>query len=119
MSKNGCGLINANGTRSETGKQGTSSFPAGLLYEKYNLYKVPTTACWKKVHALQKNIANPCAGKADARFDEGWQGETYSLLYPFTATSPFTPCRREGDKISNVVVQKDKRRELMKCRLNN
>jgi len=57
MSKNGCGLINANGTRSETGKQGTSSFPAGLLYEKYNLYKVPTTACWKKVHALQRRTS--------------------------------------------------------------
>ncbi len=27
-------------------------FPTRLLYERYNLYKVPTTAVWTKVHAL-------------------------------------------------------------------
>jgi len=29
-----------------------------------------------------KNIGKPCAGKPHARFDEGGQGETCSLLYP-------------------------------------
>jgi hypothetical protein len=28
-----------------------------------------------------KNIGKPCAGKPQARFDEGGQGETCSLLY--------------------------------------
>jgi len=28
-------------------------FPNRSLYEKYNLYKVPTTAGWVRVHALQ------------------------------------------------------------------
>lgn len=28
-------------------------FPSRLLYERYNLYKVPTTAVWAKAHALQ------------------------------------------------------------------
>ncbi|MDT8317356.1 MAG: group II intron reverse transcriptase/maturase [bacterium] len=28
-------------------------FPRGVLYEKYGLYKVPTTAGWKKAHALR------------------------------------------------------------------
>jgi group II intron reverse transcriptase/maturase len=34
-------------------KTGHIKFPSRLLYEKYNLYKVPTTAGWKKAHALQ------------------------------------------------------------------
>ena len=29
-----------------------------------------------------KNIGKPCAGKPHARFDEGGQGDTCSLLYP-------------------------------------
>jgi len=29
-----------------------------------------------------KNIGKPCAGKPHARFDEGGQGNTCSLLYP-------------------------------------
>ncbi len=32
---------------------GHIKFPSRLLYERYNLYKVPTTAGWKKAHALQ------------------------------------------------------------------
>jgi group II intron reverse transcriptase/maturase len=32
---------------------GYIKFPSRSLYEKYGLYKVPTTAGWKKVHALQ------------------------------------------------------------------
>jgi group II intron reverse transcriptase/maturase len=32
---------------------GYARFPNRLLYERYNLYKVPTTAVWTKVHALQ------------------------------------------------------------------
>nr|WP_321469191.1 group II intron maturase-specific domain-containing protein [uncultured Desulfobulbus sp.] len=32
---------------------GYIKFPSRTLYEKYGLYKVPTTAGWKKVHALQ------------------------------------------------------------------
>jgi group II intron reverse transcriptase/maturase len=32
---------------------GHIKFPSRLLYEKYNLYKVPTSAGWKKAHALQ------------------------------------------------------------------
>lgn len=31
---------------------GYAKFPARSLYEKYGLYKVPTTAGWKKAHAL-------------------------------------------------------------------
>jgi group II intron reverse transcriptase/maturase len=31
---------------------GHIKFPSRLLYEKYNLYKVPITAGWKKAHAL-------------------------------------------------------------------
>ena len=31
-----------------------------------------------------KNIGKPCAGKPHARFDEGGQGETCSLLYPLS-----------------------------------
>jgi len=34
-------------------KTGCIKFPSRLLYEKYNLYKVPTSAGWKKAHALQ------------------------------------------------------------------
>jgi group II intron reverse transcriptase/maturase len=34
-------------------KAGHIRFPSRLLYEKYNLYKVPTSAGWKKAHALQ------------------------------------------------------------------
>jgi RNA-directed DNA polymerase len=34
-------------------KTGHIKFPSRLLYEKYHLYKVPTSAGWKKVHALQ------------------------------------------------------------------
>ena len=34
-------------------KTGHIKFPSRLLYEKYNLYKVPTSAGWKKAHALQ------------------------------------------------------------------
>ncbi len=34
-------------------KTGHIKFPSRLLYEKYSLYKVPTTAGWKKAHALQ------------------------------------------------------------------
>lgn len=34
-------------------KAGHIKFPSRLLYEKYNLYKVPTTAGWKQAHALQ------------------------------------------------------------------
>ena len=30
-----------------------------------------------------KNIGKPCAGKPHARFDEGGQVRTCSLLYPF------------------------------------
>jgi hypothetical protein len=29
-----------------------------------------------------KNIGKPCAGKLHARFDEGGEGDTCSLLYP-------------------------------------
>ena len=32
---------------------GYARFPNRLLYERYNLYKVPTSAVWTKVHALQ------------------------------------------------------------------
>jgi group II intron reverse transcriptase/maturase len=32
---------------------GYARFPDRLLYKRYNLYKVPTTAVWAKVHALQ------------------------------------------------------------------
>jgi group II intron reverse transcriptase/maturase len=32
---------------------GYIKFPSRLLYEKYRLYKVPTSAGWTKVHALQ------------------------------------------------------------------
>jgi len=32
---------------------GYAKFPAKSLYERYGLYKVPTTAGWKKAHALQ------------------------------------------------------------------
>jgi group II intron reverse transcriptase/maturase len=32
---------------------GYAKFPNRLLYERYNLYKVPTTAVWTKAHALQ------------------------------------------------------------------
>jgi RNA-directed DNA polymerase len=32
-------------------KAGYVKFPSRLLYEKYGLYKVPTTAGWKKAHA--------------------------------------------------------------------
>lgn len=31
---------------------GYAKFPAKSLYERYGLYKVPTTAGWKKAHAL-------------------------------------------------------------------
>jgi len=31
-----------------------------------------------------KNIEKPCAGEPHARFDEGGQGYTCSLLYPFS-----------------------------------
>jgi hypothetical protein len=34
-------------------KTGYIKFHSGLLYDKYNLYKVPTTAGWTKAHALQ------------------------------------------------------------------
>jgi len=34
-------------------KAGYVRFPNRLLYERYNLYKVPTSAVWTKVHALQ------------------------------------------------------------------
>jgi group II intron reverse transcriptase/maturase len=34
-------------------KAGYVLFPIGVLYQKCALYKVPTTAGWKKVHALQ------------------------------------------------------------------
>jgi len=33
-------------------KTGYAKFPSRLLYERYNLYKVPTTAGWMKAHAL-------------------------------------------------------------------
>jgi len=33
-------------------RAGYVRFPNKLLYERYNLYKVPTTAGWKKVHVL-------------------------------------------------------------------
>jgi RNA-directed DNA polymerase len=33
-------------------KAGYVRFPNRLLYERYNLYKVPTSAVWTKVHAL-------------------------------------------------------------------
>jgi len=32
---------------------GYARFPSRALYERYSLYKVPTTAGWKKAHALQ------------------------------------------------------------------
>jgi len=50
--------------------------PAGLpsLIEKAELSKF--YAC-----LAVKNIGKPCAGKPHARFDEGGQGETCSLLY--------------------------------------
>jgi group II intron reverse transcriptase/maturase len=32
---------------------GYARFPDRLLYERYNLYKVPTSVVWKKAHALQ------------------------------------------------------------------
>jgi hypothetical protein len=35
-----------------------------------------------------KNIGKPCAGKPHARFDEGGQGNTCSLLYPVRFTVP-------------------------------
>jgi len=39
-----------------------------------------------------KNIGKPCAGEPHARFDEGGQGNTCSLLYPcFKALVPATP----------------------------
>jgi hypothetical protein len=40
-----------------------------------------------------KNIGKPCAGKPHARFDEGGQGETCSLLYPrkFIQAAGFYP----------------------------
>ena len=34
-------------------KAGYAKFPNRSLYEKYGLYKVPTTAGWKKAHALR------------------------------------------------------------------
>ena len=33
-------------------KAGYAKFPRGSLYEKFGLYKVPTSAGWKKAHAL-------------------------------------------------------------------
>ena len=33
-------------------KTGYVRFPSRLLYERYNLYKVPTSAVWTKAHAL-------------------------------------------------------------------
>jgi len=36
-----------------------------------------------------KNIGKPCAGKPHARFDEGGEGETCSLLYLETVASDF------------------------------
>ena len=42
------------------------------LYERYGLYKVPTTAGWTKAqNRTVKNIGKPCAGEPQARFDEG------------------------------------------------
>ncbi len=38
-----------------------------------------------------KNIGKPCAGKPHARFDEGGQGETCSLLYPELPVPRITP----------------------------
>ena len=34
-------------------RAGYAKFPSRLLYEKYGLYKVPTTAGWVKAHALR------------------------------------------------------------------
>jgi hypothetical protein len=34
-------------------KTGFARFSNQVLYEKYGLYKVPTTAGWKRAHALQ------------------------------------------------------------------
>jgi len=59
-------------------KTGYIKFPNRTLYEKYGLYKVPTTAGWtnRMTHCLPgacldvKNIGKPCAGKLHARFDE-------------------------------------------------
>ncbi len=52
-------------------KAGYIKFSNRVLYEKYGLYKVPTTAAWKRVRALLKNIGKPCALIEHARFDEG------------------------------------------------
>jgi hypothetical protein len=43
------------------------SFPNRLLYEKYNLYNVPT----KAVYLAEKNIGKPWVGELLTWFDEG------------------------------------------------
>jgi hypothetical protein len=53
-----------------------------------------------------KNIGKPCAGKPHARFDEGGQGDTCSLLYP-EFTPEFTRCRRTRSDMFLHLTEKD------------
>ncbi len=52
-------------------KAGYARFKNRVLYERYGLYKVPTTGLEEGACLVVKNIGKPCAGKPHARFDEG------------------------------------------------
>ena len=81
----------AQGQRSEM--QDTSGFRNRTLYEKYGLYKVPTTAGLDEGACLAvKNIGKPCAGKPHARFDE--EGQVKPALY--STRNPQVPAERAG-----------------------
>ncbi len=51
--------------------QAYQRFPGHLIYGRYGLYKLPTTAPWRSARLGVKNIGKPCTGKPYARFDEG------------------------------------------------
>ncbi len=42
---------------------------------------LPYSGLGESACLIVKNIGKPCAGKPQARFDEGGQGDTWSLLY--------------------------------------